>query len=385
MNPSIQLTSEDKNTFKFTLSGINVCFANAIRRTILSDIPTLCIDTTPDNCKIEINNSRLHNEILKERLNAIPVCARDSEKIVEKYFLEVDVKNDTDNMIYITTKDFKIKNKETEKPIDEQMRDKIFPPNDTTGYYIDFARLGCFIDNNIEKEQIKLKANFTVKTASDSGCFSCVSKCTYENTKDKEKIIEIWQNEENELLKKQGVNNISEVNSDEKSSVQDMIEFKKRDFMSLDSQKYFIPNSFDFTIETIGVFGNREISVKACVLLQNEFVDFNIDLEKNRYIIEKSSYMVEHASTIENSYDVILEGKDYTFGNVLQYILYQKFYIENNILTYCGFKKFHPHDSYSVLRIAFVEKVDSEDVKSKLLEASSIANNIFTKIYSQLN
>ena len=44
MNPTVSNISEDGDVYKFTLSGINISLANAIRRTILSDIPTLSFD-----------------------------------------------------------------------------------------------------------------------------------------------------------------------------------------------------------------------------------------------------------------------------------------------------------------------------------------------------
>lgn len=46
MNPSLtNISNEDNNTLKFTLSGVNVSLANALRRTILSDIPIVSIYT----------------------------------------------------------------------------------------------------------------------------------------------------------------------------------------------------------------------------------------------------------------------------------------------------------------------------------------------------
>jgi len=393
MNPSVQLKLEENGSYQFTLSGVNVSIANAIRRVILSDIKTLCIDT--ENTTIEINNTRLHNEILKERLNGIPVHSKDLEKLVKSYYIEVDVKNDTDNIVYVTTKDFKIKKKETNELIKEEFREKIFPKNILTGFYIDFARLGPFIDESIETEQIKLKANFAVRSAKENGTYSVVSKCTYENTKDPVKIIDIWREKEKILLKELGgVDDINEVNSQEKGHVKERIEFEHRDFLYLDSQRYFIENSFDFTIETIGVFTNQEILSKSCIVLQNMFYEFKKDIETDKYMITKSSYMDEHSSTIENSFDIVLPDKDYTFGKVIEFILYEKFFkvanngrmskafSEKNILSYCGFKKFHPHDSYTILRIAFHDKVELEDVRSKLIEASNYASEIYTKIYN---
>ena len=64
---SVSLTNiseQENNTLKFTLSGLNVSLANAIRRTILSDIPVVGIYTQTykgNQCIIEKNTCRLHN------------------------------------------------------------------------------------------------------------------------------------------------------------------------------------------------------------------------------------------------------------------------------------------------------------------------------------
>ena len=47
MNPFITLNAEENDVLSFTISGVNVSLANAIRRTILSDIPLLVFKTTP--------------------------------------------------------------------------------------------------------------------------------------------------------------------------------------------------------------------------------------------------------------------------------------------------------------------------------------------------
>jgi hypothetical protein len=70
MNPQISNISEEDDVYKFTINGINVSIANAVRRIILSEIPinVFHTETYDDNkCTIEINNPpRLHNEIIKQ-------------------------------------------------------------------------------------------------------------------------------------------------------------------------------------------------------------------------------------------------------------------------------------------------------------------------------
>ena len=76
MDPKISDISEENDIYKFTLSNLNVSLANALRRTVLTDIPLVVIPTETheeNKCNIEINTCRLHNEILKQRLSCIPI------------------------------------------------------------------------------------------------------------------------------------------------------------------------------------------------------------------------------------------------------------------------------------------------------------------------
>lgn len=80
MNPKIDNISDKGNTLQFTLSGVNVSLANALRRTILSDIPIAVFKTSPyeeNKAIIYSNTSRLNNEILKQRLSCVPIHIRD--------------------------------------------------------------------------------------------------------------------------------------------------------------------------------------------------------------------------------------------------------------------------------------------------------------------
>ena len=67
---------EEDGVMTFTIANIDVSYVNAIRRTILSDIPIVCFKTTPyeqNKANIVINTTRLNNEILKQRLSCIPI------------------------------------------------------------------------------------------------------------------------------------------------------------------------------------------------------------------------------------------------------------------------------------------------------------------------
>jgi DNA-directed RNA polymerase II subunit RPB3 len=364
MNPKLSNLLEDKNVLHFTLSNINVSLANALRRIMLSEIPTVVFYTEnyKDNqCKIEINTSRMHNEIVKQRLSCIPIHMKDLELLTDKYIMEVDVKNDTDNIIYVTTEDFKIKNKATGNYLTEEETHKIFPKNHITQQYIDFVRLRPRISDTIPGEQLKLSCEFSVSSAKVNSMFNVVSKCSYANTPDMVKVNEIWDSHEKKLR--------AEDNTAEE------IEFQRKNFLLLDAQRYYVNNSFDFVVQSVGVYDNKEIVVQACVILQNKFVDLiqQIDADTVPIVISETS--------MKYCYDIVLENEDYTIGKVLEYLLYETYYLKDKRLNFCGFKKLHPHNLESIIRIAFATDMDKNDARQCLRSVCVDAQEVYKKLY----
>jgi DNA-directed RNA polymerase subunit L len=365
MNPELTQISEENNQYRFTVKGLNVSLANALRRTILSDIRTTVIytETNKDNqCNISVNTSRLHNEILKHRLSCIPIHEPDISVLPGNYILEVDVKNDTDSIMYVTTEHFKIKNKTNGKYVTENEQRRIFPPNPRTNYYIDFARLRPKVGDSIQGEHLKLTADFTTRTAKDNGMYNVVSKCSYGNTLDAVKISEFWEQYEANLR------------SDPANTDKD-IEFEKKNYYLLDAQRTFVPDSFDFVVETLGIYENKDIVKKACKVLIMKLIEFMNGLDSDTLPIHPSE------NTIENCFDVVLENEDYTIGKVLEYILYEKYFIGDKTLTFCGFKKFHPHNQDSVIRLAYLQKGDKHMVQQNLRNAAQDASKVFSQIH----
>jgi DNA-directed RNA polymerase alpha subunit/DNA-directed RNA polymerase subunit L len=364
MNPSISNVSEDGDVYQFTLANINVSLANGLRRIILSEIPTYAFitETYQDNkCTIHTNTSRLHNEIIKQRLSCIPIHETDMDILTDKYVLELDKTNDTDNVIYATTEDFKIRNKSNGNYLTKEETKRIFPANSRTGYYIDFVRLKPKISDTIPGEQIKLEAEFSVSNARQNSMYNVVSKCTYANTPDLTKVEERWDELQSKLVSEE--------------STRDEIEFQKRNFYMLDAQRFFKPDSFDFTIQTVGVYDNKTIVKKGCLVLQNKFVDIIEAIDSDVVPIFRSE------TTMDNCYDIILENEDYTMGKILEYLLYTSYYEGDKSLTYCGFKKFHPHNPDSTIRVAFSGAADKNTVRQYLRDAANQAQEFYSKLH----
>jgi DNA-directed RNA polymerase subunit L len=363
MNPNIELINTDNNSLSFTLSGVNVSLANALRRTILSDIPTVVFRTTPNQqnkCNIIVNTSRLNNEIIKQRLSCIPIHIKDFEEFpINKYIIEVNVENKTDNIMYVTTEDFVIKDIVTGKQIPEAQNKEIFPADDITGYYIDFVRLRPKISDELQGEKIHLTCEFDIGTAKEDGMFNVVSTCSYGFTidvalQDAEiaRKIQTWKDE----------------GKNEKE-----IQFETENWKLLDGKRIYKKDSFDFIVQSIGVYNNNEILDKSCKILIEKLSNIDATIDKDELEIKNSE------NTMANSFDIILENEDYTIGKVLEYFLYTKFF-ETNILTYCGFKKMHPHDNYSIIRVAYTEPVEKSTIKGHLKECINDSIEIYTKL-----
>lgn len=363
MNPHIENPVDADGKLSFTISGINVSLVNALRRTIISDIPTVVFKTSPyeeNKANILVNTTRLNNEILKQRLSCIPIHISDLQMPLKNYILEVNVENITDTVIFVTTEHFKVKNITTNQYLSEKDTRAIFPPNDYTGYYIDFVRLRPKITEEIPGEKISLTCEFSISTAKDDGSFNVVSACSYGYTPDNTRIdqelrkkIQLWKDE---------------------GFTEEGIKFESKNWKLLDALRITKPDSFDFIIQTIGVFTNYELFNKACEIIIARLTELDTIIETDELTINRS------LNTMENSYDIILEDEDYTIGKSIEYILYTKFFENTKTLSFCGFKKMHPHDNESIIRLAYHEPTDKSVVRQNMKESVTIAINVFSKI-----
>ncbi len=368
MNPKIDNFTVENDMLKFTLSGVDVSFANAIRRIILSEIPIVGFKTIPyeeNKCNILANTSRLNNEIIKQRLSCIPVHITDLTIPLNNYILEIDEENKTDTVMIITTEHFKVRNLTTNTYLEKHEVRKIFPPFiPSTGkgeYFVDFVRLRPTISPEIPGEKLKLTCEFSIVTAKEDSMFNVASTCSYGYTVDKEAV-------QRELPK------LEQKFRDEGKSAEE-IAFELKNWQLLEGMRYTLKNSFDFAIQTVGIYESTELVQKACKILINKFEELKKLVTNDQVKIEKS------ISTIENCYDVTLENENYTVGNIINFIVYNEFYSSSKVLSYCGFKKMHPHDPDSLLRVGFNQATDTKDsVREMLIYSCDEANKVFKTV-----
>ena len=361
--PKVSHGIENKGVYSFTLENANVSIANALRRVILSDIETVVFNTDNDSIEILENTTRFHNEILKQRLGSIPIHIKDSEGI-ENLLIELNSNNESDGILYVTTKDFVIKDIANDKYLTEDAMNKIFPSNKFTKQWILFTRLKPKISNDIPGESINLKAKLKVGTAKEDGMYNVVSTCAYGNTPDKVEQHNRWQDISEELETK----GLSEAK----------IEYQRKDWYTLQAKRHYIKDSFDFKVESIGVYTNVEIMNKACDNIIRRLNKIKKKAEDENLPLDMK------ATAMDSSVDIKLVGEDYTIGKVIEYILHEEFYKKSEQLSYVGFIKKHPHDNHSIIRIAFSEDaadtLNQGNINKMIQFACDIGINIFSNI-----
>jgi DNA-directed RNA polymerase subunit L len=362
MNPVVSKIVEDKDALTFTLSGVNVSIANGLRR-ITEEIPTVVFRTTPheaNRATFEVNTTRMNNEIIKQRLSCIPIMSK-GDFPLEEYTMVVNKQNKSTSIEYVTTEDFKVVHIATKK-IDVELTRKLFPPNPVTKDYTELVRLLPRVSETIDGEQLSLSCTFDIGTAKQDSAFNVVHTCVYGNTQDMAKVKSVWAEKKVELSK---IHNAEE------------LAFVEKDWQLLDAKRFYLPDSFDFNIESTGQYTNMEIIERASRLMIEKLARLQETIQSETSIVSVSE------TTIPNSYDIVLKNEGYTLGKVVEYVLYELHY--NKTLTFCGFRKPHPHIDESIIRLGFKNQVDKVTVISYIVNAAKDAITVYEKINKVFN
>jgi DNA-directed RNA polymerase subunit L len=408
MKPIIANYNNNKEEqFTFTLESCDVSIANAIRRIILSDINQYVFKTFPhaeNRANFTVNTTRLHNELLKQRLGCIPIHHLHTmdgfQNDYKNYVVEVDVKNDTDTIRYVTTEDFKVKKvKNIEKSggsiddddivydyLSESAVQKIFPPDSISGQYIEFARLLPKLSSNATGgEALAFTCTLEISNAKFDGMYNVAHTCAYNCTPDEKEIEKQWKVKEKAL--REGFESSSSA-----SSVSEQLAHAKKNWELLDAQRIFVPDSFDFIIETVGVYTNVQLVTKACDIMIKKCEKLLADMEHSSSTSSSSigvKNIIEFAhelTTMKHAFCINLIGEDYTLGKVVEYLLFSNYYNKaDGIVSFCGFKKPHPHSLDSFIIVAFKEATELSKVQEYVSKVVTECISIFKSLFESFN
>lgn len=336
---------------KFTLENADVSTANALRRIILSEIPTLVFrtDVRPDvtnQTTFHVNTTRHHNEILKQRLRCIPIGSPGKDVDISKYYCEIRKKNTTESAIYVTTgyDDLKVVDRDSKK-VNEELTKLMFKPDPLSNHYIDFARLLPKVADYTEGEELHVTAEIDMGIAEQDSAFNVCCTCAYGCTPDIEKQKQVW---------------------DELPDTSDVKKDGEKNWRLLSARRIVKEKSFDFVVETVSacVHTNGELVRKACDIMKIKCETFISSIE------DGVANIVEADVTMPYAFNIILRREGYTLGKALEHMIYTKHYTSSGDmkLTFCAFNKAHPHDLDSYIQVAL-----QDDAPDKVAVIASMA------------
>lgn len=381
------LNIANSNELSFEILDTDVCVVNSIRRVLLTEVKSLVFRGFPhkENCiKILKNNTKFNNEYIKHRMQCIPIYNNNPttfENFVQKYQLKLHVVNNTNNLVYVTSADFVVYDKSTDKPIANQEKQvrRLFPQNSLTGDFIPICCLKPRITDADDAEEINMVVDFSIGKSKEDACWNMVSKCCYENKKDDARFQRIMKKDE--VVVREHFKN--QVDYDTYMGTE-MTPEEKRDFEIIESQRVFIPNHYIMYVESIGVYENQYLVSFACEYILGRLEEFNGFLSsaqiKNTCYKPDDYCIYVDKSTVKPVYVLYVKDDDYTIGKIIEKYLY---YMYNEVLYYVSFKKEHPHDTFSLISFSYKEEVSEQEIIANIKTVSDELIGIYTTINSK--
>lgn len=370
-----QTVKHSPSVLTLDIKDVDLSIVNAIRRVILAEVPTIACafdplsDKNPD-ITITTNNSALHNEYLAHRISLIPMCF--PEEVVddeafdpEDYIFTLKVKNTSQDIIPVTSKDIRISNREG-RPYPEAFHSQIFPANPITKDHILITKLRPNIYNAEKGEEIDITFKGSRNIAKAHSRWSPVSCCALANRVDEKEADAALK----KALKSAEDTKGSSLTTKEADSIRSR-------FDTLDRYRHFVKNQygeaceFHFKIESECGLSPRYIFSKAISVLVGKL---NIFVENLR---SQKGVSINRLHESQHFYEMVIEDEDYTLLNVLQCGIYNREIREKHTSTpleYIGYYQPHPLDNKMILKLKFKKAVDVTAFVAE--HASSIAKEV---------
>lgn len=375
------LKKVDPRTLTFTLSPINVSYANTLRRIILTGVETIAFraDMTSTGSTTDVvvkrNDTPMTNEMLADRIGLLPINVPEPLSWKEdKYKFILKVAGSKDAATYVKSQDFKVveisgtvptsiamggvgatlvdsdsesnSNSIVEAPEEIVVpTEKFFPKSPITGDTCLIASLQP--GSGATQQFIEIEAKATKGTGREHARFMPVSQCSYEYTLDNDptRINEMFRNW---LVVAKKIGGDLDKASERYAEL-------LREFNTMQIKRCYKvnekgePDSFDFTVESVGVLSVPYIIERACEVGENMCSRY-VNLATGEMPAEIS---ISSADSRLIGFDFLIKGHDHTLGNLLQTWL-----VDNHIegaaepkITYAGYSVPHPLRDEMVLRI----------------------------------
>jgi DNA-directed RNA polymerase alpha subunit/DNA-directed RNA polymerase subunit L len=320
------------NRSTFRLRSLDVGVVNAVRRVIMSYLPTLAVGFDPYNkdandVTFHKNTTTLHNEILGHRISMIPLHLRVNDTTT--YRFEINVTNSTQETIVVTTDHIKcsVENSpEVYSELPESSTRTIFPLDPVTGDPIIITKL---------KPREELHVTFKTRKGYgyQNACWSPVSVCSYTFVVDEAKAQAALDAK------------LKEIGTDEERQ-----ENYKKVFNTLDRHRYFHTNQYgeptlyDFQIEVENGSDPIDLVTSAFHWLEEKLGSLQPTIEK----------------TGDDFYLLTFPDAEHTIGNLLQTLFFREHVRQSGEVTYVGYNVPHPLEKIMIMKMKVKTGIELE-------------------------
>jgi len=366
---------EGKGILRFELANTHVSYANTLRRIILSEVKSVGFraeiikNGSTSDIVVQRNTTAMSNEMLAHRIGLVPVHANPSNWDPEKYVFRLNVENNSDKPLDVEVADIEVlENRDGE--LIKVPNTKFFHPDPITQKTCLLAVLKPKIGSN-EPEAIQFTAKASVGTGRENVRFSPVSQCSYGYTRDTspEKVKEVFS----QWLDRHKKINLSELEKDS-----GRMQLLEREFQTMEAARCYLkdekgePNSFDFTIETIGVYEPLDIIIEALKVLEHKCHAYAA-VDKGTL---PENIKIQPTKKEARGFDVYFQHEDHTLGNLittwLDINLIDTHGLTEGSIQYCGYCV--PHPLRDEMLMTIIAKDDLVCRKALALAAMNCGN-----------
>ena len=379
--PALLTDPDDHITGTFRLTNTSTTIANTLRRCILVETRSAGFRADLTNASdpgviIRKNTSVIFNEMLAHRLTLIPAAVRRLDDFDPSHYQCVlTVKNEKQGagseILHVTAADFRVLEKQedgTFVDVGLPAAGAMFPPDPITKQTSLIVSLRPQWNTEQPPEEIDLTAYPVIGRGRDNMGFCPVSQCSFENTRDtdpvrQEQFFTEW------LLSFKKI-------ADPTSVTPDILEGHRREWSNMAIQRCFQvddrgePNSFDFTVESVGVRPVKEIvaeGIQAVIDLVAPYAD----TEKSLTDLGITS---QPPDSRMNGLDLQFAEQEHTLGNLLQALI-TELYIDGGApdspIVYAGYKVRHPLHRVMTLRLGFRDGITGSEAQAREIVATA--------------
>lgn len=375
----------------FTLENTSTTIANTLRRCILTETRSVgfradLTNPTDPGVVIRKNTSVIFNEMLAHRLTLLPLAVRHLDKFdPSQYQCVLTVKNDTRGAIsdagirHVTAADFRVHEKQEDGSfVDAGLpaAGALFPPDPITKQTTLLVSLRPQWNPEQPPEEIDLTAYPVIGRGRDHMGFSPVSQCSFENSRDndpvrQEQFFHEW------LLSFKKI-------ADPTSVGPEVLAGHRKEWETMAIQRCYLvdergePNSFKFTIESVGV---RPVSDIVAEGIQT-VIDLVSPYADDKKSLAELGISTQPPDSRMNGVDILFDGQEHTLGNLLQTLI-TELYIDSGApdspIVFAGYKIRHPLHRIMTLRLGYRDGVAGSEaqVREIIATAAEKARTIF--------